>query len=252
MKQLITLILLLILFTSAHAQDGQPAFLETLKPVERVHHFGKIYEKDGKKTHVFQLVNTGKQPVTISRVNTTCGCMVASYTKTAIKPGGRASVSVTLDPDHKEGTFVKSVSILLNNDRQYVRLWVKAQIEPMEHPVQESHPYAYGYGLWMNQQLLPFPDLKVGSDHSYTVKLANATDKPMTIVFDRRPNNRVLKMPHKLTLKPRERTTMQVSYHYYRKHQQTGYVAVYPIINGHRGKPLKLRWNVGEDFQLLQ
>ena len=152
MKSLLFLILSLFATLSAQAQ-GEPQFLETFKPVERTHDFGTIYEKDGKVVHVFRLRNNGKSPVAISAVNTWCGCMVADYTKRAVRPGETARVTVSLDPDHKQGNFVKQVVVLVNDGSAYVRLWVKANIVPMVHPVREDHPFDYGHGLFMNQHL---------------------------------------------------------------------------------------------------
>lgn len=184
------------LFTTLVAMaQGEPQFMATFKPVERTHDFGTIYEKDGKVVNVFKLRNEGDKPVVISAVNTWCGCMVADYTKRAVRPGETANVTVSLDPDHKQGNFVKQVVVLLNDGSAYVRLWVKANIVPMVHPVREDHPFDYGNGLFMNQQILPFPELSVGQTHSFELKLANDTDKPMTVQFNRKPNNTVLKMP---------------------------------------------------------
>ena len=237
-----------VLLTSA--QNGQPEFLKTFKPIERVHDFGKIYEKDGKRTYTFELVNEGDKAVVISQVNTSCGCMVADYSKKPIRPGAHAKIPVTIDPDHKEGVFIKSVTVLLNDGRQHVRLWVKAQIEPMEHPVQEAHPHHLGQGLWSSHDMLPFPHLGVGGVHSFTVQLANDTDKPMTIQLQRKPGNQVLKLPKELKLKPRERTTIRVSYHYYREHPRTGFVYLYPIVNGKKVRPIAVRFNGTETFQI--
>jgi len=214
MKSLLFLILSLFTALTAQAQ-GEPQFLETFKPVERTHDFGTIYEKDGKVVHVFRLRNNGKRPVAISAVNTWCGCMVANYTKRA------------------------------------VRLWVKANIVPMVHPVREDHPFDYGHGLFMNQQMLPFPELTVGQTHTFELKLANDTDKPMTIQFKRVPNNTVLKMPSMVRLQPHERKSIHVSYLYFRRHHATRRIHVIPVVNGKEAKPLVVKWNVAQKFRLL-
>ena len=120
----------------------------------------------------------------------------------------------------------------------------------MQHPVQEQHPYDYGYGLWMNQQILPFPDLKKGQTYSFDLKLANDTDQPMTVVFKRKPNNRRLQMPDEVKLKARERITVQVTYPYVVKYDKPVYINVYPVINGKQGKPLKVKWNSSEKFKM--
>lgn len=250
-KHLIAIMLSLCASIAALAQ-GEPAFIETFKPVERTHDFGTIYEKDGKVTNVFELKNQGDKPVAISAVNTWCGCMVADYTKRAIRPGESARVTVSLDPDHKQGNFVKQVIVLVNDGSAYVRLWVKANIVPMVHPVREDHPFDYGYGLFMNQQILPFPELQPGQSHSFELKLANDTDRPMTVTFRRIPNNTVLKMPAQVRLKPRQRTSIRVSYQYFRRHSATRHIQIIPVVNGKEAKPLVVRWNVATKFRLLQ
>lgn len=252
MKKIIYIMLLLLAMPlMAVAQTtGEPQFLETFRPDERTHDFGKIREADGKCTHVFRLKNTGTKPVAISAVNTWCGCMVANYTKRAVRPGEEAEVTVTLDPDHKQGKFVKQVVVLLNDGRQYVRLWVKADITPMDHPITEECPYALGNGLYANFQFLPFPDLEVGSKYGYTLKLGNSTKQTMKVSFVRMPNNTVLKMPDEITLQPRERKSIRIDYTYPRRHNRTCYVDLVPTVNGRKSKPIRVQWNVNAKFKL--
>ena len=103
----------------------------------------------------------------------------------------------------------------------------------------------------MSQQILPFPCLRVGQQYTYELKVANDTDKPMTVRFKRMPNNTVLKMPEMVRLKPRERTTISVSYDYLRTYKVDRYIYVVPIVNGKEAKPLTIRWNAGKRFRLL-
>lgn len=252
MRRLIILLLALLTLTAAGAQTGQPEYLKTLVPDSKTHDFGTVYERDGKVRHTYVLTNRGTRPVVISEVNTWCGCVAADYTRRAVRPGEQARVTVTFDPDHKQGNFVKQVVLLLNGGQSYVRLWVKANVVPMVHPVREDHPYYFGHGLYMSQQLLPFPELEPGRSHAIDLKLANDTDRPMTVTFRRVPNNTVLKMPAEVRLKPRQRTTIRVSYAYFRRHAATCHVTLYPVVNGRQGRPLTVRWNVGQKFRLLQ
>lgn len=252
MRRIFLLLFTAILAVPALAQGGQPQFLETFKPAERVHDFGTIQEKDGIVKTQFKFINTGSRPVVISDVNTSCGCLAPSYTKRAVRKGEEATVDVSFNPDHKSGNFVKQVVVLLNDGNQYARVWIKANIVPMVHPVTEDHPYYFGQGLYMSQEVLPFPDLDRGQSHSYELRLANDTDKPMTIEFLREPNNTVLKLPATVKLKPRERTSIRVSYRYPRRHNITRYINLVPVVNGKRCRPLRVKWNAGDNkFRLL-
>lgn len=246
MKQSLILFFLSFFLTVS----AEPTFLETFKPLERVHDFGQIYEKDGKVSTKFVFKNTGKKAVAISEVNTWCGCMVANYTKKAVRPGETATITVTLDPDHKDGKFIKQVVLLLNDGQEYVRVWVKADIVPMKHSVREECPYDYGYGLYLDQVILPFPNYPAGKDYSINLRMANDTDKPMTVTFKRNPNNTVLKMPNKVALQPNEIKTITASYHFNHKYKITSCIWLTPYINGKEGKKLKVRWNGSKKFQM--
>ena len=235
---------------TAQQPTGEPQFLETLKPDERTHDFGPIREADGKVNHVFRLKNTGTKPVAISAINTWCGCMAADYTKRAIRPGETGEVTVSLDPDHKQGNFVKQVVVLLNGGSQYVRLWVKANITPMDHPMKEDCPHYLGEGLYANFSFLPFPSLDKGASYGYDLKLGNSTKKTMKVEFARLPNNTVLKMPSEVTLQPRERKVVRIQYTYPRRHARTCYVDLVPTVNGRKAKPIRVQWSSGQKFKL--
>lgn len=58
-------------------------------------------------------------------------------------------------------------AVLLNNGKNYVRVWVKADVVPMFHPVTEDCPHDAGHGLFLSQQIVPFPNLNAGEDFSH-------------------------------------------------------------------------------------
>ncbi len=244
-------LLTLTLLTPLTATAAEPQFLDTFRPDNRVHDFGRIRESDGRVTHIFRLRNEGNKPVAISAVNTWCGCMVAGYTKRAIRPGETANISVTLDPDHKSGKFIKQVVVLTDGGQKYVRLWVKADITPEVHPISEECPYDFGQGLWMSQKMLPFPDLDKGQEYGFDLRVGNNTQRRMTVTFTRQPNNRVLRMPESLTLAPGERKTIRVSYRYPRRHPHPCYVDIHPTVNGKAARTLRIKWNAGGKFRIL-
>ena len=251
MSFLLTLLLLVATALPAAGQSAQPQYDETFRPDNRVHDFGHIRESDGRVTHTFRLRNEGKKPVAISAVNTWCGCMVASYTKRAIRPGESANITVTLDPDHKSGKFIKQVVALTDGGRKYVRLWVKADITPEVHPIAEECPYDFGQGLWMSQKMLPFPDLDKGQEYAFELRVGNNTSRKMTVSFTRRPDNRVLRMPESLTLAPGERRSIRVAYRYPRRHPRPCHVDIIPTVNGKTARALRIKWNAGGKFRLL-
>ncbi len=218
--------------------------LNTFVPDGKVYDFGTIEERDGKVSHTFTLRNEGQSAVVICDVSAWCGCTTVDYTKKPIQPGQSAKVTVTYNPQSRPGKFSKEVAVITGGGRTYTRLWVKGNVIPYEHPVTEDHPYAYGEGLYMNYKVLSFPDLKPGQTHSFQLKMANDTDRPMTVKFTRNPNNTVLKMPAEVTLSPGQRTSVSVTYRYPRRHMKACHVDIIPTVNGKKVSTLVARWHV--------
>ena len=92
MKKLMLICAVIIGFAfTAKAQDNQqPEF----KFNEEKHDFGKI-PQGTPVTTVFEFTNVGQQPLILSDVKPTCGCTIADYTKTPVKPGDKGSIKIT-------------------------------------------------------------------------------------------------------------------------------------------------------------
>lgn len=240
MRHIITLALLLV---AVLTKADEPKFCATLVPVEKIHDFGTIEEKDGIATCEFTLINKGKQTAVITDVNAWCGCTSADFTKQAILPGKSATIKVSYNPAYRPGKFSKEVHVILNDGKEFVRLWIKGSVNGVDHPVTEDFPYSYGYGFYARQEVVPFPHLKQGESYSMSLGIANDTDKPMTVEFVRKPNNQVLKMPATVFLQPKERSKIKISYRAPKERKYKSYIYVYPVINGKTSKkPLKVVW----------
>jgi hypothetical protein len=88
--------------------------------------FGSVPRGPAQK-HQFRLVNKTKQPINISSVRVSCGCVTAFAAKTFLQPGEESSVVATMDTTRFTGA--KSVTIYVQFDRpnfDEVRLWVQA------------------------------------------------------------------------------------------------------------------------------
>lgn len=239
-KPLGSLLLFLILVGEAQAQEISATFINVLVPDEKVHDFGTIREEGGPVSHTFLLKNTGNTPVAISSVTAWCGCTTADYPKAPIGPGRTGRVTVTYDPNYRPGKFSKEVVVLCNDGRQYLRLWVKGTVIGMQHPVTDDHPYDYGCGLFMSHRVLPFPALKKGEGKTFTLRVANNSDKRMIVELRRQPNNRILQMPDTLVLQPHERRLVSVSYKAVREYAYRRRIDILPVVDGKTLEPLRL------------
>jgi hypothetical protein len=78
-------------------------------------------------THHFRVVNKTRQPVSISSVRVSCGCVSASALKTLLQPGEETSVVAHMDTSRFIGP--RTVTVFVQFDRpkfEEVRLWVQA------------------------------------------------------------------------------------------------------------------------------
>lgn len=239
MKRIIFFLLLFSCIASGAEAQRQ---VKTFVPDKSVHDFGMIEEKKGKVNCTFQFTNRCAKPVVIIAANAFCGCTSTSFTKGAIAPGKKAQVTVTFDPANRQGDFKKEVNVVLNDGKEFVKVWVKGNVKPYLHPVTEDHPYAFGEGLYMSHAVLSFAGLKQGDCYSFPLHIANDTNKPMTVRFVRHPNNRVLKMPDEITLKPLERRVITVSYKAPKTYTYNRRIRIDVFVNGKKVKPLPVRW----------
>ncbi len=134
------LIILLLLVLAAGLQAQEIAINETsttarsLAPAwtwERVEYdFGKI-EQGIPVTAVFQLTNTGAQPLIIANAKGSCGCTVAAYTQEPIAPGETGFVKATYNAS-KAGAFSKTVTVTANTPDGNKLLKVLGEVIPKE------------------------------------------------------------------------------------------------------------------------
>ncbi len=104
MKKIIVPVLLLMLCGNAEAQK--------IKASTEVLNIGQV-QYCLPASGVFELKNTGNKPLVISKVDTGCGCAVASFPTDPIEPGASFTVNVTYDASMM-GHFSKFVDIYSN------------------------------------------------------------------------------------------------------------------------------------------
>lgn len=81
--------------------------------VETLYNFGEITE-GGLVKHNYKFKNTGKTPLIITDVQTTCGCTVPSWNKNPIQPNEVDEISVEFNSEGKEGKMDKPITIIAN------------------------------------------------------------------------------------------------------------------------------------------
>lgn len=93
-------------------EDGVLAFFEGAE-----HDFGEIREGENVK-HAFRFRNTGAEPVTISRVQASCGCTAALASAETIAPGAEGEIGVEFRSKGHPGRANKAITVYSNDPEQ--------------------------------------------------------------------------------------------------------------------------------------
>jgi len=92
------------------------------------HDFGTIPEK-GDGTFAFVFKNTGKDPLILNNVRSSCGCTVPEWPKEPIKRGNKETIKVSYNT-RITGSFSKSITVYSNAEGDPVVLHIKGKVEP--------------------------------------------------------------------------------------------------------------------------
>lgn len=111
----------------APAPSNQP--LTTIALAESNFDFGKI-KKGDKVEHVYEVTNTGKNPLIISEVKPGCGCTAPDFTKEPILPGKKGKITLHFDSSNFDGNVQKYADVYANVEKAPIKLTFIANIQP--------------------------------------------------------------------------------------------------------------------------
>ncbi|MBI5789608.1 MAG: DUF1573 domain-containing protein [Candidatus Schekmanbacteria bacterium] len=90
--------------------------------------FGSI-EQGEKVTHIFNFKNTGKDPLVIDKVQSSCGCTAAILSSKTILPGESGSIETTFNSSRFHGRINKTITVNSNDpDEPVVRLQLTGKV----------------------------------------------------------------------------------------------------------------------------
>jgi len=94
-----------------------------------MHDFGEVNEGE-KVSFSFRFTNTGKGPLIITGIASSCGCTVGEYTHDTISSGKQGDVTVSFDSWKRAGFQQKSVTVNSNTNPSSQILRIKAMVIP--------------------------------------------------------------------------------------------------------------------------
>lgn len=113
--------------TDAAVISNQP--LTTAALSENNFDFGKI-KKGDKVEHIYEITNTGTNPLVISEVKPGCGCTAPDFTKDPILPGKKGKITLHFDSSNFDGNVQKYADVFVNVEKSPIKLTFTADIQP--------------------------------------------------------------------------------------------------------------------------
>lgn len=118
---ILTVMVAIIGFTSMALAIGEFRF------EKETHDFGSI-PQNKPASYDFKFSNTGDAPIIITEVKPACGCSVAEFTRTPIKPGDSGVITVTYNAA-ATGPFTKQFTVKSNTKTPIKTLTVKGSVD---------------------------------------------------------------------------------------------------------------------------
>ena len=104
-----------------------------LKWEKDTHEFGTI-EQGKPISYEFTFTNTTSKDITLTNVKASCGCTATNYTKTAVKPGERGTVTATYNAA-AGGAFHKTVTVMTSEENSAPKIiTIKGTVKVNEVP----------------------------------------------------------------------------------------------------------------------
>ncbi|MPN38926.1 hypothetical protein SDC9_186451 [bioreactor metagenome] len=110
-------------------KEAQSNPLTTLALSESNFEFGKV-KKGEHVQHVYEVTNTGKNPLIISQVKPGCGCTVPDYTHEPILPGQKGSITLKFDSSNFDGLVNKQAEVYANVEKAPIVITFSADVQP--------------------------------------------------------------------------------------------------------------------------
>ncbi len=142
---------------------------------------GEMNEDSEPSEYVFRWTNEGSSPLSVTWVQTTCGCASPSFERLPVKPGESASLKVTYHPKGHPGGFVRRIFVYTNlsESKPTAVLELAGRVTPSVLPT-DDYPVAMG-GLLLKRRTVSFDG---GSRQTERIECLNAGDKPLKVSAD--------------------------------------------------------------------
>jgi len=137
-------------------------------------------------TSEFELKNDSNRPLTISNVDTGCGCLVADYPHGEIGAKDKFTVRVTYDAAQM-GHFEKMIDVYCHGDEAPFTLWIKGMVVREVVDFVGNYPFKLGT-LMADKNNIEFDDVNSGDRQQQKIHIRNVGSEAAQPVVMHLPN----------------------------------------------------------------
>ncbi|MDR1417140.1 MAG: DUF1573 domain-containing protein, partial [Prevotellaceae bacterium] len=215
------------------------------------HDFGQIPEMGGDATYQFEFTNTGKAPIIITNVESSCGCTTPEWSKQPVLPGKTGFVKAIFDPKDRPGIFDKEITVSTTTEQ--VTLKISGEVLPKTKGIADLYPRVIGQ-LRLKSLNIPFANIYNTATAVDSLPVVNTGSTAVSITFENVPPHLALRARPQ-TLAPNEKGSIICTYNAAGKNDW-GYVTdkVALTLNGasSKGDALAISASIDEDFSGLK
>ena len=175
---LFSVILTFVVVSSINAQ--QKGVLITFK--KTIHDYGTIKEGDGPVTCSFEFANTGKKPLIIERIITSCDCATSTWDKEPLAPGASSNIKVIFNPSQRPGKIDKTITVYSNAETATVVLQIRGFVQEKPKTLDEIYNRLIGDFRFKSNHL-SFDRIFVENVKTDTLEFISTAKEPVKIGY---------------------------------------------------------------------
>lgn len=208
---------LMLLYGSLMAQQAEPLIFR-----EKMHDFGEVDEDRGVVDFEFQFTNSASRPIRVMKVEASCGCTIAGWTKEPVMPGKTGLIKASYNPAGRPGYFNKTLTVLTDWDANPVLLQIKGQVVSDKYNASISFPVAMGV-LRLKSKAFTMGKVYINQPPvAREFPIMNGGSTPLTISSVEKPSYMVVEVP--AVLEPQQKGVVRITYNGKEKNQY-GYIS---------------------------
>ncbi len=141
----------------------------------------RMSEDDPPKAYTFFFRNVGNKPLSITQVNTSCGCAVAEYAQAPIAPGKKGKIIVRYHPKDHPGAFKRRIYVYtdFSNVHPSARLTISGEVSPTKDKWRD-YPVAMG-SLYLKRNVMRFNGMAPNTQQIERIECINGGDLPLRL-----------------------------------------------------------------------